>query len=327
MTGISAILRVNAMEEDIRTEAKLDRKNTEFLLDNIRDGVFFVDTECRIIFWNKGAEKLSGYSGSEVAGRNCSDRILNPVDEAGKALCDRDCPLKLALRDRKVHTIEAYLHHKEGYRLPASFRAFPLIGGEGKMLGAAQTFFDISPKFFMPQRKMELEKMQLLDRMTEVGNRRFLEIHIQSKLDEIKRYRLSFGLLCIDVDRLGKLNETYGEMVGDQALRLVSQTVLNNSRFFDIVGRWQSDEFMVIAVNLDESKLDFVANKLRLLVESSNLLVDEKLIRVTVSIGATLARRVDSLEILLERAESLMMHSKWLGRNKVSSKVEKEEKV
>ena len=313
------------MEKDIFSGEMPDRNYMEFLLDNIHDGVFFVNTECQIYFWNKGAEQITGYDPSQVKGKKCSDHILTPVDEAGKSLCDENCPVRLAISEGAVHTVDAFIHHKEGYRLPVSIRAFPLINRDGKIMAAVETFFDTSPKFSIPQRNRELEKMQLLDRMTEVGNKRFLEIHIQSRLDEKKKYRLPFGLMCIDVDHLEEFNETYGKPAGDQALRVVSQTILNNIRFFDIIGRWDSDEFLVIVLNVDENKLDFVANKLRLLVENSNIIMDEKLARVTISVGATLAYRVDSLEILVNRAESLMKHSKWLGRNRVSLKVEKEE--
>ncbi len=313
-------------EKDTFSREKLDKNYTELLLNNIHDGVFFVNDECRIFFWNKGAEITTGYDQIQTKNKKCSEHILNPVDETGKSLCDKDCPLKLALDDGDIHTIDAFIHHKEGYRIPVSIRAFPLMSRKGKIIAAVETFFDASPKFSIPQRKMELEKMQLLDKTTEVGNRRFLEIHIQSRLEDIKKYRLPFGLLCIDVDHLEETNETYGKQAGDQALRIVSRTILNNIRFFDVMGRWDSDEFLVIVVNVDESKLDFVANKLRLLVESSNITMDEKLARVTVSVGATLAFRVDSLDILVNRAESLMKHSKWLGRNRVSLKIEKEEK-
>jgi diguanylate cyclase (GGDEF)-like protein/PAS domain S-box-containing protein len=313
-------------EKDTLSGEKLDKNYTELLLNNIHDGVFFVNNECRIFFWNKGAEIITGYDQSQTKNKKCSDHILNPVDEKGKSLCDNDCPLKHALDDGDIHTIDAFFHHMEGYRIPVSIRAFPLMSRNGKIIAAAETFFDISPKFSVPQRKIELEKMQLLDVATEVGNRRFLEIHIQSRLDEIKKYRLPFGLLCVDVDHLEEINETYGKQAGDQVLRVVSQTILNNIRFFDIMGRWDSDEFLVIVLNVNESQLDFVANKLRLLVESSNITVGEKLVRVTISVGATLAYRVDSLGILVDRAESLMKHSKWLGRNRVSLKIEKEEK-
>jgi diguanylate cyclase (GGDEF)-like protein/PAS domain S-box-containing protein len=303
-------------------EEKLNESFTEILLNNIQDGVYFVDQDCKIFFWNKGAEQITGFDLSEVHGRKCSDNIISPVDESGKNLCDEDCPAKKALSDGQTHSLDAYLQHKEGYRLPVSIQAFPILGEDGEILAAVETFNDISPKFILPQRKKELERMQLLDPLTEVGNRRFLEIHILSRLEEIIKYQIPFGLLYVDVDNLKEVNDTYGKPTGDQILRTVAQTISNNIRFFDILGRWDSDEFLVVVLNVDEGKLDFVGNKIRLLVEKSQITLDEKLLSVTISLGATLAFRVDSLDVLVSRAESLMKHSKWLGRNKVSMKIE-----
>lgn len=309
------------------SEETLDNSFTETLLNNVHDGVFFVDQDCRIFFWNKGAEQITGFDQPSVTGKKCYDNIISPVDESGKNLCEGDCPVKKTLSDGKTYSIDAYLQHKEGHRLPVSIRAFPILGEEGEIIAAVETFYDASPKFIMPQRKIELERMQLLDPVTEVGNRRFLETHILSRLKELKKYRIPFGLMYIDVDNLKEVNDSYGKPAGDQILRTVAQTIANNIRLFDLVGRWDSDEFLLVVLNVDESKLDFVGNKIRLLIEKSNVTVDAKLVRVTVSIGATLAFRVDSLDILVSRAESLMKHSKWLGRNKVSLKIEKEKEI
>ena len=313
------------MEKKPFSEDRVDKNFTEILLNNVHDGIYFVDLDCKIFFWNKGAEKITGYDLSTVNGKKCSDNIINPVDESGKNICDDDCPVKQALSNGKTHKMEAYLQHKEGYRLPVAIKAFPILGEDGEIVAAVETFNDISPKFIMPQRKRELERMQLLDPLTEVGNQRFLEIHLQTRLEEIKKYRIPFGLFYIDVDHLKEVNDSYGKPAGDQILRSVAQTINNNIRFFDLVGRWKSDEFLIVVLNVDENKLDYVGNKIRLLVEKSNITVDAKLVRVTISMGATIATRVDNLEILITRAHSLMKHSKWLGRNRVCLEIEKED--
>jgi diguanylate cyclase (GGDEF)-like protein/PAS domain S-box-containing protein len=299
-------------------EEKVNKKFTEILLNHVQDGIYFVDQNCKIFFWNKGAEQITGHEASSVNGKKCSDDFINPVDESGKNICEDDCPVRQALSDGQTHQLEAYLQHKEGYRLPVAIKAFPLFGDGGEIIAAVETFNEISPKFIMPQQKKELENMQLLDPLTEIGNQRFLEIHIQTRLEEIKKYRIPFGLLYLDVDQLKEMNDSYGKPAGDKILRSVAQTIGNNIRFFDLVGRWESDEFLIVVLNVDENKLDYVGNKIRLLVENSNITVNGNLIRATVSIGATVASRVDSFEGLINRARSLMKHSKWLGRNKVS---------
>jgi diguanylate cyclase (GGDEF)-like protein/PAS domain S-box-containing protein len=315
------------MEKKPFPEEKFDKSFTELLLHNVHDGIYIVDRDCKIFFWNKGAELITGFDQSTVIGEKCSENILSPVDDSGKNLCDKDCPLKQALTDGKTHSTKAYLQHKEGHRLPVSIRAFPILGEDGEIVAAVEIFNDISPKFIVPQRKIELERMQLLDMMTEVGNQRFLEIHLQSRIEELKKYRIPFALLYIDVDHLKEVNDSYGKPTGDQVLRSIAQTITNNIRFFDIVGRWESDEFLVVLFNIEESKLDYVANKIRLLIEKSSVTVGPKLVRATASVGATVALRVDSLDSLIDRARSFMKHGKWLGRNKVSMESGKEEKL
>lgn len=310
-------MKKNKFPEDI-----IDKSFTETLLNNIHDGVYFVDKECKIFFWNDGATHITGFDFSEVSGKICSDKMISPVDGSGNNLCGDDCPVKQALSDGMPHALEAYFQHKEGHRFPVSIKAFPIFGENGMVIAAVETFNDTSPKFIMPQKKNELDRMQLLDPLTEVGNRRFLEIHILSRIEEIKKYRIPFGLLYIDVDNLKDVNDTYGKPAGDQILRTVAQTITNNIRFFDIVGRWNSDEFLVVVLNVDENKLDFVGNKIRLLVEKSHITLDMEQVRVTISIGATPAMRVDSLETLISRSESLMKRSKWLGRNTVTVKTQ-----
>lgn len=303
-----------------------NKKFYEILLNKLNDGIYFLDQERKIFFWNQGAEQIAGFKASEVIGKRCSDNILIHVDERGISLCEENCPVKKTLSEGKIHSLEAYLHHKDGYRLPTSIHVIPIHNKELEVIGAVETFCDISPKLLMPQRTQELKRMNLFDSLTETGNKTFLEMHLNSRLDEMHRYRLPFGVLFVDIDHLSTVNETHGTDVGDRILRMVAQTLSNNIRFFDIIGRWGGEEFLVIVLNVDEPKLDFVANKLRLLVEQSNIMVEEtQLARVTVSIGVTIAQRIDTVKILMKRAESLMNHSKWLGRNRVSLNFEKEE--
>lgn len=55
------------------------------IINNLNDGVYFVDLDRRILFWNKAAERITGYSADEIMGRQCQDNILNHIDEDGQA--------------------------------------------------------------------------------------------------------------------------------------------------------------------------------------------------------------------------------------------------
>jgi diguanylate cyclase (GGDEF)-like protein len=137
----------------------------------------------------------------------------------------------------------------------------------------------------------------------------------------MQKFGLSFGVLYIDVDRLAEINDLYGRATGDRLLAAIAKTLLNNLRFVDVLGRWEDDAFLAIVANVNEVKLDVVANKLRLLAQNSFIFTNGLSVSTTVSIGATMARRRDTIKEIISRAEKLMLHSKWLGRNRVSSRL------
>jgi PAS domain S-box-containing protein len=88
------------------------------ILGNIHEGVYFVDSERKITFWNKGAERITGYTEGEVVGHFCYDNILKHVNDEGLHLCLGGCPLHQTLSDGQGREALVYLHHKEGYRVP-----------------------------------------------------------------------------------------------------------------------------------------------------------------------------------------------------------------
>ncbi len=300
-----------------------DNSSLVSLLNNINDGACILNEEQKILFWSRGAELITGFKREEVIGKNCSDNILAPVTAVGTKLCPEICPAKKTLSDGKIRSCDSYIHHQEGFRLPVCLRFIP-ISISKKTNGVFIVIIDTSPKVLLPQRTIELEHLSLLDQLTGTGNRRYLEINILSRLDELRRYRLPFGLLYIDVDNLADVNQAYGFKTGNNILRTIAQTLLNNSRFFDAVGRWEEDEFIVTILNISQSKLDMVANKLRLLVSQSSVFFEEKVIFATSSLGATLAKPNDNIDSLIERGKALKNYSKKLGRNCVSLTLDKD---
>jgi diguanylate cyclase (GGDEF)-like protein len=160
--------------------------------------------------------------------------------------------------------------------------------------------------------------MALLCPLTNLGNRRWAELSLRARLDEMDRYGWPFGLLFVDVDQFKRINDEHGHLTGDEVLRMVAQTLSRSVRSFDFVGRWGGEEFIAIIRNATEKTLRSVANRCRTLIENSSLIDHEREIRVTISIGATLARHEDSMETLFQRADQLMYQSKAAGRNRIS---------
>lgn len=285
------------------------------LLDNISDGVYFVDTDRRITYWNKGAEQLTGRKASEILGLRCADNILAHVDDKGTRLCDKECPLHATIQDGKSREANVYMLHKDGSRLPVHVKVTPIYNDKGKIRGAVEVFNDNSLNIRMQAKVRGLEKLILLDELTGVGNRRFADIKLQEKISELKRYGWLFGIIFSDIDSFKSINDTYGHDTGDRVLKVVARTISANIRATDNVFRWGGEEFLTILANTNHKQLSEVAERLRILVGSTILTVAKGTLTATISSGVTIARYQDNYEDIIQRADSLLYSSKASGRN------------
>jgi diguanylate cyclase (GGDEF)-like protein len=144
-------------------------------------------------------------------------------------------------------------------------------------------------------------------------------MHLGNRLEEMHRYGWTFGVHFVDIDDFKRVNDTYGHDAGDRVLKIVARTLSGNARPFDLFGRWGGDEFVSVIENVSYKNLDLIANRFRLLVENSYFSVGDKRIRVTVSIGATVARMHDKADKILKRADQLMYESKKAGKNRLTT--------
>ncbi len=285
------------------------------LLDNLYDGVYFVNRDRAITYWNKGAERLTGYAATEAMGRHCFDNFLQHVDENGCGLCGTRCPLKQTIEDGKAREIEVYLRHKEGHRVPVAVRASPIMDGSGAIIGAVEIFSDASAKKLVERRLCKLENLAHQDVLTGLANRRYVELRVQQQCQEVEQFGKSVGLLLIDVDHFKHVNDTWGHAAGDRVLQTVSNTLLNSVRPGDTVGRWGGEEFLLILQG-DLIPLECIAERCRALVETTTTFIEDRNIGVTISVGATYVLPGDwTSQIAIRRADELLYKSKSSGRN------------
>jgi diguanylate cyclase (GGDEF)-like protein/PAS domain S-box-containing protein len=297
---------------------KLDDSLFRELLDNLYDGVYFVDTEQTILFWNRGAERLTGYRKDEVIGSCCRDHILRHVTGEGVLLCEHDCPLHAAMQNGQPAEEEIFLHHKDGHRMPVRVRVSPVRDGNGTVIGAIEVFSDNSEKIHSLEIIHELERKVFLDPLTGLANRRYMDAALPARFDELQRYGWPFGIVMMDIDHFKDVNDHYGHDIGDEALKMIARTLLGGSRSSDIIGRWGGEEFIAVLTNVTALKLLNSAERYRVLVEQSSLPLESGLIRVTISAGATLVTPADTPETIIKRADNLLYQSKTAGRNLVT---------
>jgi diguanylate cyclase (GGDEF)-like protein/PAS domain S-box-containing protein len=287
------------------------------LLEEMDEGVYFVDRDRQIEFWNRGAERITGYTREEVVGRSCKDNILNHVDDEGELLCGAACSVAKTIQDGEFRESEVFLHHKNGHRIPVRIRVSPVHDSDGNIIGAVEIFTDNAPWLEVRQRLQDLERMARLDHLTQLPNRRHMDDQLESRLAELKRFGWPFGILMLDIDHFKQVNDTYGHETGDDVLRMIGRTLVANARPFDMTGRWGGEEFLTVVRNVDAGILNMVAERYRVLIAQSFVPKEPEPLRVTVTIGATLATAEDDQQSLVERADGLLYKGKDLGRNVV----------
>jgi diguanylate cyclase (GGDEF)-like protein/PAS domain S-box-containing protein len=290
----------------------------EDILDHLDEGVYIVDHGRRITFWNRGAERITGWTRGETVGRNCDDGLMQHIDDAGEPACADVCPLRAAMEKREIFECQLYIQHKNGHRLPVRLRTSPLLDEKGGLVGAVEIFHDNTMRMIDLETINELKNAALLDPLTGIGNRRFGELQLHSRLDEAQRYGFPFGFLFMDIDKFKLVNDTFGHDVGDEVLKMITHTLAANLRSHDLIARWGGEEFIALIAHIIRAdQLAFIARKLITLMNRSTISSGDQLIRVTCSIGATMIQAQDTADSIIKRADRLMYQAKLQGGNRV----------
>ena len=167
--------------------------------------------------------------------------------------------------------------------------------------------------------KEKLKQQSIRDPLTHLFNRRYLEESFERELARCKRKNLPLSLLMIDLDHFKKFNDTYGHPVGDLVLQMVAKALQGSIRNTDYCARYGGEEFVVVLIQADEAQSRILAERIRNAIESLQIQNDDKILRVTVSIGsATFPLDGTTKQELIDNSDKAMYFSKQHGRNQVS---------
>jgi len=128
----------------------LDDLDAAAILNSLPDGVYITDTDRRILFWNREAERMTGWNASDVIGHRCHENILCHVDKDGHLLCGREhCPLHRAMLTGTQSDLPSLIFAKrrDGQRIPVEVTVSPIRDNGGEVIGGIEVFRDLSPAF------------------------------------------------------------------------------------------------------------------------------------------------------------------------------------
>jgi diguanylate cyclase (GGDEF)-like protein len=298
-------------DEAVVQQAWRDGALQQALFDQLEEGIYIVDLNRRILYWNAGAEEITGYLMQEVAGHFCHGDLMMHCDAAGKGLCGDGCPLSAVMHDGRPREATVFLRHRHGHRLPVHVRARAIFDSNGDVIGAVEVFEEAKA---LERTEMRLLQMHgCLDRLTNVATREYGEMRLKHALETLTTFGIPFGWLAVELDQLESLEHRYGHGMVDTALKMVARTLDGNVGALDSVTYWERGQFRIEVHSCWREGPGALAEKLIALVRTSNLEWWGDPVRVTISIGGGMSAVGDTREALEARATGALANCRASG--------------
>lgn len=191
---------------------------------------------------------------------------------------------------------------------------------ENELLARMKT--QLRRKKYQDELRRQLDQsvnLSVKDPLTGSYNRRYFDAHVEQLINNSKNSSQKLSLLMIDIDHFKDVNDTYGHQAGDEVLKSITSTLMNNIREVDLFSRYGGEEFCIIYSGVAGELAVELASRLKDKVENlSTTLPDSKgSINKTISIGVAEYREGENISSLIERADKALYSAKSAGRNKV----------
>jgi PAS domain S-box/diguanylate cyclase (GGDEF) domain len=285
------------------------------VIENTADGIYFVDRARRITVWNSAAERITGYSRTEMIGKHCQDNLLNHVDKEGRLLCQTSCPLYATMVDGVSRTAEVLLRHKDGHRVPITVKTIPAYK-DAEIIGAIEVFTLKATVQYDDNFVEALTDIATIDQLTGLYSRNYLESVLAYKFSEAAWLGKNICVALIDVDNMHEFNKRYQKQTGDVLLQRIAASLSCNIDKRDVLGRWEDDKFVVVFDLAPGINLKSVADRLRVLVAQSGVMHGGQYLSLTASVGMSTVRRGETAGSIMARVLALVQQCKRSGKNR-----------
>jgi diguanylate cyclase (GGDEF)-like protein len=162
------------------------------------------------------------------------------------------------------------------------------------------------------------ERLTVTDDLTKLYNYRYLMQYLEAEVKRCLRYKKKVSLLFIDVDGFKRINDTFGHLVGSQALAEMGQVLRHSLRETDVVSRYGGDEFVVVLPETPLPGALVIAERIRKKVEEFEFAANNLNIRLTVSLGvANCPKHTLTAEGLIKKADAAMYRAKEISKNSI----------
>jgi len=317
------------VEAQIRESEALYR----VVADNTHDWEFWQAPNDRFIYISPSCKRISGYDDIEfIKDSELFSNIIHPDDRAGFAVHHQDTPETGTVREIEFRILRGDDHSVRWI----SQVCHPVFDKKGKFLGTRGSNRDITDKKLVDNELRaaydqvrtqlhEIEELQTIlreqairDSLTGLYNRRYMEEALRQEHARAIREGHQISVVMLDMDELKKVNDTYGHIVGDRALQILSEQLAGMTRVEDIACRYGGDEFLIILHNMPAREAVKRAEEWRLKLGEKGGPDKDKKFMVTFTAGiASFPASEKSIEEIIHAADIALYKAKLQGRNNV----------
>jgi diguanylate cyclase (GGDEF)-like protein len=254
------------------------------------------------------------------ANNSIVDNVLNSGDPYINNACSFEIHVPFSARNLFIRSVLCYPLSCRGEKIGV----IEFLNGRGGAFTAEDRSVvemmlnPLSVALRTVERFETIERLTITDDLTKLYNYRYLKKYLEADVKRCLRYKKKVSLLFIDVDGFKKINDTFGHLVGSQALAEIGQVFKRIVRETDVVGRYGGDEFVIVLPETPLNGAVVIAERIRKQVEECEFVAQNVSIRLTVSLGvANCPKHTLTAEGLVKKADAAMYRAKELSKNSI----------
>lgn len=286
------------------------------LIDNMHDGVVFVDSQATILLWNAGMERLTGVSSAAACGRTLAPHLMDMCSSHEQRVANEDCPVAHSIVTGVQWMGRVSIMGRHGRHVAVNLHAIPVRTNDGVVHGATVLFHDVSSEMSLEEKCQALHAQVTKDPLTQVANRAEFDRMLHSFVAAHQESNLPCSLIMCDLDHFKAINDRCGHQAGDEVIIKFAALLKSMCRAGDLVARYGGEEFAILCADCTNAAAARKAEAIReAFADVTHSSLGNK--TVTASFGVTELQAGDTPETMLRRADRALLQAKDQGRNQV----------
>jgi|GEM_PF-849329 len=302
------------LEQSSKELSQLNSKMT-MLLESTGEGIFGLDQYGQCTFLNHAAQKMLGYSFSELEG-NSMHQLTHHSHSDGRPLLPEECPIYEAFRSGESCQIDNEVFwRKDGSFFAVQYSAYPIYDEQHNITGSVTVFRDTTESRALTKK---LDFLASHDSLTSLLNRNSFKQHLEQALASAKTEAKQHVVCYIDLDQFKIINDTCGHIAGDNMLQLIAHILKSIVRENDILARLGGDEFGLLLEQCSIDKAAKITTKICQSIKEFRFVWSDKIFNTGCSIGiAAITENTQSVQSIMSTVDASCYIAKDKGRNQV----------